>query len=601
MAALGARMAVQESRPWDLHQWRRLTVAVAVLAVALGGLGAWGWLRGREPAVVSRFPLVLQGEDAHSLHTVAVSPDGAHIAYSADSVGGLFVRDRDRLEASPVPDGEAGGAPFFSPDGEKVAFYTGTPGALRAASLTGGAGRVLVRDSAYAAGGTWSNDGWIYFVGAAAHALLRVRAEGGKPELVARPDTAHDELFFDRPQILPGDRTVLVTILRRRGASDIAAVDIATGKTTVLTRGVEAQYARSGHLIVLAADGSVQAVRFDAGHLTLIGRPMTVLDGVAVGDVGGASAFALSNTGMFIYQTALPKQQVMRVTRDGRAQPVDTGWSGHFLESDLSPDGTRLAITIQREGGTEVWVKALGTGTLTRLQYEGTYNDRPSWTPDGRSLLFISDRSGHSAVYRVLADGSAPAILLRDDPRALDEASLSLDGRWLIYRTGSGGGRDIYAIRPGIDSMPTPIATSPFEEYAPTLSPDGRWVAYTSEESGQPEVYVRPFPNAKVARWQISRAGGFEPVWAHSGRELFYRNAAPDLVAAEVATTPSFRVVAEHVLFSTRDYLSIEFDRAYTVSPDDRSFLFVRPRPGAESQLIMVTNWFEELKAKVGK
>ena len=269
MAVRGARMAVRESRPWDLRQWRRLTVAVAVLAVASGGLAGWGWLRGREPAAVSRFPLVLEGEYAQ--------------------------------------------------------------------------------------------------------ALLRVRAEGGKPELVARPDTAHDELFFNRPQILPGDRTALVTIWRRRGATDIAAVDIATGKTTVLTRGVEAQYARSGHLIVLAADGSVQAVRFDAGHLTLIGRPMTVLDGVAVGsEVEGASAFALSNTGTFIYQTALPKQQVMRVTRDGRAQPVDTGWSGHFRQSDLSPDGTRLAITVLRGERAEVWVKALGTGTLTRLQYEGT-------------------------------------------------------------------------------------------------------------------------------------------------------------------------------------------------------------------------------------
>jgi hypothetical protein len=284
---------------------------------------------------------------------------------------------------------------------------------------------------------------------------------------------------FSTGPILPGDRTALVTIWRRKGPTDIAAVDIGTGKTTVLTRGVEALYARSGHLIVLASDGSVQAVRFDAGHLTLIGRPTTVLDGVGVrNNVEGAPAFALSNTGTFIYQTALPQQQVMRVTRDGRAQPVDPSWTGLFGELDLSPDGTRLAITIRREERGAVWVKTQGTGTLTRLQYEGTYNYRPTWTPDGRSLLFISDRSGHAAVYRVLADGSGPATLVQDDPSSLDEASLSRDGRWLIYRTQSGVGRDIYAIRPGIDSMRKPIATSPFQEYAPTLSPDGRWVAY---------------------------------------------------------------------------------------------------------------------------
>jgi Tol biopolymer transport system component len=291
----------------------------------------------------------------------------------------------------------------------------------------------------------------------------------------------------------------------------------------------------------------------------------------------------------------------MRVTRDGVAQPVDAAWTGTFAEMDLSPDGTRLAITVQREDRSELWVKSLGAGTLTRLQYEGTYNYRPLWTPDGRSILFISDRSGHSALYRVPADGSGSAILLRDDPRALDEASLSRDGRWLIYRTGSGGGRNIYAIRPEIDTVPVPLAASPFEEYSPALSPDGRWLAYVSDESQRPEVYVRPFPDAAAARWQVSRAGGTEPVWAHSGRELFYRNAAGDLVAAQIASDRSFRVVSEHSLFSARGFLTYGLHQGYVVSPDDRSFLFVRSPSGAVSQLVVVLNWFEELKAKVGE
>jgi len=602
MAAHGARTAVRESGAGDQHQWRRPKVAMAVLAVALGGLAAWGWLRPREPAVVSRFSVTLEGADLSTLAIgAAISLDGAHIAY-LDTTGRLLLRDRDRLDAKRVPGRESAIAPFFSPDGGKVAFYTGLPGALRTASLTGGASMLLVRDSAFGAGGAWSDDGWVYFIGGGAQALLRVRADGGKPELVARPDTARDELSFNWPQILPGGRTALVTIMRRRGAADIATVDVASGKTTVLTRGVQAWYARSGHLVVLEADGTVQAGPFDFGRLSLLGRPVTVLDGVAVANLAtGTSTFALSNTGTFVYQTALPQQQVMRVTRDGRAQPLDPSWTGLFGEMDLSPDGRRLAITIQRGERVEVWVKTLGAGTLTRVQYEGTYSYRPTWTPDGRSVLFISDRSGHSAAYRGPADGSTPATLLRDDPRALDEASLSRDGRWLIYRTGSGGGRDVYAIRPGTDSVPTPIATSPFEEYGPALSPNGRWVAYTSEESGQPEVYVRPFPNAQAARWQVSRAGGTEPAWAHSGRELFYRSAAGDFVAMEVATSPSFQIEAEHVLFSVRDYVPDPLNRSYAVSPDDRSFLFVRPKTGAQSQLIMVTNWFEELKGKVGK
>jgi eukaryotic-like serine/threonine-protein kinase len=122
-----------------------------------------------------------------------------------------------------------------------------------------------------------------------------------------------------------------------------------------------------------------------------------------------------------------------------------------------------------------------------------------------------------------------------------------------------------------------------------------------SDESRRAEVYVRPFPNPQAARWQVSRAGGTEPVWAHSGRELFYRNAAGDLEAAEVAAAAPFRIVGERALFAVRDYVPFSLDRGYAVSPDDRSFLFVRQKPGAASQLIVVLNWFEELKAKVRK
>ena len=110
---------------------------------------------------------------------------------------------------------------------------------------------------------------------------------------------------------------------------------------------------------------------------------------------------------------------------------------------------------------------------------------------------------------------------------------------------------------------------------------------------------MRPFPNAGAARWQVSRAGGSEPVWAHSGRELFYRNGADELVSAAVASAPSFHVTSEHVLFPVRDYAREALNHGYTVSPDDRSFLFIRLQPGARYQLVAVLNWFEELKAKV--
>ena len=61
-----------------------------------------------------------------------------------------------------------------------------------------------------------------------------------------------------------------------------------------------------------------------------------------------------------------------------------------------------------------------------------------------------------------------------------------------------------------------------FNELNGEISPDGRWVAYQSNESGQDEIYVRPFPDADRGRWQISTGGGTRPLWARSGKELFY-------------------------------------------------------------------------------
>jgi eukaryotic-like serine/threonine-protein kinase len=584
----------------DADRWRRVAGVVAVLALILVGLAGWGWLRPGEPAAVSRFVVEFEGGlDLTAPWSPAISQDGAHIAYTAAD-GALVLRDRDRLEATPVPDGETGQTPFFSPDGERMAFVTGLPGSLRVASLSGGAAVTLVADSAYGSGGAWSDDGWLYFIGGARQSLMRIRAEGGRPQLIARPNPGHDELFFNWPEILPGGKTALVTVWRRKGAADIAAVDLASGAVTVLTGGVRALYAPTGHLIVLQGDGSLTAVGFDPRRLTLRGRPTPMLDGVWV---GGAITLpiALSRTGTLLYQTAPPQEQVVRVTRDGTAHPVDPAWNGQVQQLALSPDGHRLTVAEVREGRVEMWVKALDAGPLTRLAFEGTYDYRSSWAPDGRSILFVSDLAGHSALYRIPADGSAPLTPFRDDPRAVDEGSLSQDGRWLIFRIGSGGGRDIYAIRPGLDSTPIPLATTPFEEYSPALSPDGRWLAYASDESRQSEVYVRPFPNAGSAKWQVSREGGTEPMWSHSGRELFYRNAAGDFVAAAVAPGPSFQVTSEKALFAARDYITDNRNHNYAVSPDDRSFLFVRPQPGASSRLVVVLNWFQELNAKVGK
>ena len=139
-----------------------------------------------------------------------------------------------------------------------------------------------------------------------------------------------------------------------------------------------------------------------------------------------------------------------------------------------------------------------------------------------------------------------------------------------------------------------------FAEDQPTLSPDGRWLAYVSDETGQDEIYVVPFPNAGDAKWAVSTSGGGEPLWSHSGRELFYRNGQGEMVAVQVETEPTFSPGQSEVLFSETQFQSGLNDAQYDVTPDDERFIMIR-RVGGEagSHLIWVQNFFEELKERM--
>ena len=212
---------------------------------------------------------------------------------------------------------------------------------------------------------------------------------------------------------------------------------------------------------------------------------------------------------MYLSGTATASnRELVWVARDGTEQPIEPALRRRFGALALSPDGTRLVVSIAEETGgtTDLWVYDLRQHTLSRLTSEGPLNDRPTWNPDGKRITFISDRGGRRWLLTVPWDGSGPAESLLVTRRTLQEAEWSRDGRVLVYRDGPGGrtGRDIYYIRPGVDTAPHPFLTSEFDETSPALSPDGRWLAYMSDETGRSQVYVRPFPRVDDGRWQIS-------------------------------------------------------------------------------------------------
>jgi len=267
----------------------------------------------------------------------------------------------------------------------------------------------------------------------------------------------------------------------------------------------------------------------------------------------------------------------------------------------LSPDGDRIAVAIRDEFGVEnVWVYDVGSSTLSRLTTEGN-NARATWSPDGKKVAFVSNRTGRPEIFWKAVTGDAPAEPLVTGDYQPSTMAWSPDGRWLLFRgINQQTGRDIFRIPLEGDRTPQPIVQTPFQDTSPAVSPDGRWLAFVSDPSGQNEVFLQPFPGPG-ARVQISLDGGNSPVWAPSGNSLFHRSEKLDgMHHVSLEFTPEPRVVSRDVLFDDSPYYWVPYDVSFDVDPQSGHFLMVEGSGVAELELVMVLNWFEELKAKVG-
>jgi hypothetical protein len=448
--------------------------------------------------------------------------------------------------------------------------------------------------------------------------LSRIRADGGTPELILPLDSANGEIGHAWPDVLPGGQAL---ILRSRHGLDpndfeIIAADLKTGQRHVLTKGLMGRYAAPGYLVFVRMDGALLAAPFDPDRLILTGGAVPLLEGVMT-KAFGSSDLAISATGALAYvpgpsSAAGGVAELVYVDRDGAVTPLDPPMSYNFSPNRalaLSPDGRRLAFDISATQTPNIWIKQLPSGPLSRLTFETVRNARPQWSPDGRFVLFIGspDDTSPPGVWKRRADGSAPAERVYGlADQGIYEAAFSPDGQWLIYRvTRKGGNRDIEAVRVQGDTTPVPLVAGPYQEDGASLSPDGRWLAYSSNESGVSEVFVRPFPNTALGRWQISTTGGSAPRWSHSGRELFYQSDAGDLMVAPISPGATFAPGTPRALFSLTagGLITSTVVPLYAVTPDDQRFVMVRlaavnQTPG-EGQLVVVDNWTEELRQKM--
>jgi len=596
---------------------RGLGVAAAVFAV----LAAWGWLRPAPPRPVIRYSMGLPPDQAMRQGVLGVnidiSPDGSRIVYVGPGDGGdqLWVRERNRLDATPLTGTVGAQNPFFSPDGQRIAFSATLNVQLKVVPVTGGPPITLATPgSGSGGGGAWGPGGWIYFDSPGG--LSRIQADGGTPELLIPLDSAAHEVGHAWPNALPNGKGLLYRSRRNSDPTDfqIVALDFATRERHILTKGVLARYVAPGYLVFLRADGAVLAAPFDQDHFKMTGPAVPLFEGVMTKPFGSAD-LAISPTGTLAYVPGLASSsggvaEMVWVSREGAIAPLNPPLiynPSANLSLSLSPDGTRVAVDVVGNAAPDIWIKQLPSGPLSRLTFDTRSATRPRWTPDGKFVTYVAAAdSGPSAVWRKKADGSAaPEVIWRVPGRDLAEGLYSNDGQWLIYRVVmDSANRDVYAVRPGRDTVPTPLLTGRYNEEGPALSPNGKWLAYASNESGRSEIFVRPFPNTAGGRWQISTAGGGAARWSHSGRELFYEAPSGDMMVVPVTPGPTFASEAPRRLFTLGGGLiTSSIVPLYDLPPDDKRFLMVRlaainQAPGA-GQVVVVDNWDEELKAKM--
>jgi serine/threonine-protein kinase len=321
---------------------------------------------------------------------------------------------------------------------------------------------------------------------------------------------------------------------------------------------------------------------------------MLLDEGVLVDPTAGVKA-SLSRSGTIAFLRGRAQFQPVLATA-GISAPIPLiREAGIYQNPRFSPDGKRVAMTVFGANSTDIWIYDVARNTFTRLTTEGL-NLRPEWTPDGRSVVFISGRDGRNGIWRQPADGSGPAELLYQPDYEPFEALVSPDMKWLLFRTAPGATypRDILAVPLEGERNILPLVTGQFSDRQPRLSPDGKWLAYQSSESGRFEIYVRPFPQSG-ARVQVSDNGGAEAVWARNGRALYYRGLLGELFEAKVTTGAEFSIGARSVVLSG-DYLTDATHANYDVSPDGR-FLMLK-REGADAQTVVVHNWGSELRRK---
>jgi Tol biopolymer transport system component len=617
IAAQKAAVNDASGRPQTAGALRFALIGAAVAgALATASVSAW-WLTLAPPAaaVVARFTIDLPSDQAFTRagrRAIALSPDGTQLVYVANRQ--IYLRNLNDLTVAPLP-GTADtdpAEPTFSPDGQWLAFWSAEQ--IKKVPIAGGT-PVVVGPAQNPYGMTW--EGNRLLIGQSSpNGIVELPANGGAARLLVAVDESKAEIA-QSPQLIEGGRAILFTLRTGVETWDDASIvvqDLATGSRTVIVKGgTSGHVLPTGHL-VYARESTLFAAAFDDQARAIVGATVPVQQelALATGAFSGAAQVAFSNSGAlaFLPDRLAGATALAWLDRNGRVDRANA--SARQFQTDprqltMAPDGRKVAMTVIATGangsrGQDVWIWDVARGTLTKLTATSK-SESPIWTPDSRQ---VCTQNGEDVMCQD-ADGGRQPTRVASVKGLVDLGRVTPDGKEMIVEILSGpSNQDLAVVSLDGTSQIRPLLQAAAMENEGSVSPDGRWLAFESNESGSTEVYVRPYPDAALGRWQISNGGGVVPIWSRDGRRLYFLDIAASLGASIPTAIMSVAVQpgAEFVFGTPAREAKMPAiaSRDFEVGTDGR-FLIKIPAASdgttRRSSVIVVQNWFEELNGRV--
>jgi eukaryotic-like serine/threonine-protein kinase len=576
------------------------TVATTALVVSVASVFTALYVRQRQPPPVEAPPLRLDvitppTSNTNALLSLALSPDGRRLVFVGRSgdVERLWVRSLEASPAQPLAGTEGATFPFWKPDSRSIGFFA--QGKLMRIDLGGTAPEVLATVPGGGFGGTWSADG-VIVVGSTTGPLYRVSDSGGEAvamTTVEGPQDGHRWPFF-----LPDGRHLLFMSGLIGRTTDVYVHTLGSGESQHLLQAESAPVYGFGYLFY-SRDGALVAHPFDASSRTLSGAPIPVANQVGFLQMNNGAAYSVSATGAIAYRASvLGRRQLVWVDRSGKELGTLGGeYENAVGDPAFEPHGTRVAFTwVWAQGNADVFVMEADHGTARRFTLGAKTEFDPVWSPDGRRIVFSTDRNGSYDLYEKLSTGAGPEKALLKSPLAKFPSDWSPDGKFLLYwQLDPKTKLDLWVLPMVGDRTPFPFVEDESDQLRGQFSPNGKWVAYQSGESGQGqrEIYVQEFPAG--GRWPVSTSGGHSPRWARNGSELYFISPDGKLMSAAISPNrDTFVAGPPTALFQTRlDWSRFGTPKYtmpnYNVAADGRFLMQVVIEESAPISLIL--NW----------